>query len=173
MSIADAGANTRTEKKTAKGLLEGVRVVDADTHISEWPDLWTSRAPAKYKDRVPQVRNVNGKNVWTIDDHIMSGDSGFAAIKKDGSKAPGIDFFDLKLTDVHPGAYDSFNVAMHEEVADALGKIASSGDARTLLLTGEGRGFCAGQDLNDRVTSPGAETGCGSPRTRPGSTRRS
>jgi predicted TIM-barrel fold metal-dependent hydrolase len=90
----------------ARAYLAGVKVVDADTHISEWPDLWTSRATPKYKDRVPQVRTIDGKRVWTIDDHVISGDSGFAAIKKDGTKAPGIDFFDLKLTDVHPGAYD-------------------------------------------------------------------
>jgi 2-(1,2-epoxy-1,2-dihydrophenyl)acetyl-CoA isomerase len=41
---------------------------------------------------------------------------------------------------------------MHEELRDAL---ASLGDARVLVLTGAGRGFCAGQDLNDRAVSPG------------------
>jgi 2-(1,2-epoxy-1,2-dihydrophenyl)acetyl-CoA isomerase len=41
---------------------------------------------------------------------------------------------------------------MHEELRDAL---ASLGDARVLVLTGAGRGFCAGQDLNDRAVAPG------------------
>jgi predicted TIM-barrel fold metal-dependent hydrolase len=91
---------------SAKELLAGVKVVDADTHITEWADLWTSRATPKFKDRVPQLKEVDGKRVWMIDDHVISGDSGFAAIKRDGSKAPGLDFFDLKFTDVHPGAYD-------------------------------------------------------------------
>ena len=38
--------------------LEGLRVIDADTHLTEAHDLWTKRAPAKYKDRVPHVVDV-------------------------------------------------------------------------------------------------------------------
>ena len=41
---------------------------------------------------------------------------------------------------------------MHEELRDAL---ASLDEARVLVLTGAGRGFCAGQDLNDRAVSAG------------------
>jgi 2-(1,2-epoxy-1,2-dihydrophenyl)acetyl-CoA isomerase len=41
---------------------------------------------------------------------------------------------------------------MHEELRDAL---ANLGEARVLVLTGAGRGFCAGQDLNDRAVAPG------------------
>ena len=41
---------------------------------------------------------------------------------------------------------------MHEELRDAL---ANLGDARVVVLTGAGRGFCAGQDLNDRAVAPG------------------
>lgn len=57
-----------------------------------------------------------------------------------------------RLTLNRPDRLNSFTVQMHEEVADAL---ASLGDARCLILTGAGRGFCAGQDLNDRAVAPG------------------
>ena len=57
-----------------------------------------------------------------------------------------------RLTLNRPDRLNSFTVQMHEEVADAL---ANLGDARTLVLTGAGRGFCAGQDLNDRAVAPG------------------
>jgi 2-(1,2-epoxy-1,2-dihydrophenyl)acetyl-CoA isomerase len=57
-----------------------------------------------------------------------------------------------RLTLNRPDRLNSFTVQMHEEVADALAKL---GDARTLVLTGAGRGFCAGQDLSDRAVAPG------------------
>ena len=57
-----------------------------------------------------------------------------------------------RLTLNRPDRLNSFTVEMHEEVADAL---SSLGDARVLVLTGAGRGFCAGQDLNDRAVAPG------------------
>ena len=57
-----------------------------------------------------------------------------------------------RLTLNRPDRLNSFTVQMHEEVADALAKL---GEARTLVLTGAGRGFCAGQDLNDRAVAPG------------------
>jgi 2-(1,2-epoxy-1,2-dihydrophenyl)acetyl-CoA isomerase len=57
-----------------------------------------------------------------------------------------------RLTLNRPDRLNSFTVQMHEEVADAL---AGLGGARTLVLTGAGRGFCAGQDLSDRAVAPG------------------
>jgi len=53
-----------------------------------------------------------------------------------------------------PKQLNSFNEAMHLEVQQALGHVRDTPDIRALLLTGEGRGFCAGQDLADRATSP-------------------
>lgn len=103
--VAEAGV-TSAQMPTARDYLAGIKVVDADTHITEWPDLWTSRATPKYKDSVPQVKEVDGKRVWMIGDHVIAGDNGFAAIKLDGSKAPGLDFFDLRFAEVHRGAHD-------------------------------------------------------------------
>ena len=56
-----------------------------------------------------------------------------------------------RLTLHRPHKLNSFTAAMHEEVRDALSRIARDGDVRVLLLTGAGRGFCAGQDLGDRA----------------------
>lgn len=60
-----------------------------------------------------------------------------------------------RLTLNRPDKLNSFNSAMHAEVQHVLGRLPDSG-ARVLVLTGAGRGFCAGQDLGDRVVAPGA-----------------
>jgi 2-(1,2-epoxy-1,2-dihydrophenyl)acetyl-CoA isomerase len=44
---------------------------------------------------------------------------------------------------------------MHSEVRDALAGIEDGSKARALVITGAGRGFCAGQDLGDRAVAPG------------------
>ena len=62
-----------------------------------------------------------------------------------------------RLTLNRPDRLNSFNDAMHAEVRDALSRVKASADLRVLLLTGAGRGFCAGQDLSDRAVAPGSE----------------
>jgi 2-(1,2-epoxy-1,2-dihydrophenyl)acetyl-CoA isomerase len=61
-----------------------------------------------------------------------------------------------RLTLNRPDKLNSFNIQMHGEVRQALASIPSSG-ARVLVLTGAGRGFCAGQDLGDRAVAPGSQ----------------
>jgi 2-(1,2-epoxy-1,2-dihydrophenyl)acetyl-CoA isomerase len=65
-----------------------------------------------------------------------------------------------RLTLNRPQRLNSFNTAMHVEVRDALCRLSSDtagdGGARVLVITGAGRGFCAGQDLGDRAIAPGA-----------------
>src|SRR5579872_2003055 len=72
-----------------------------------------------------------------------------------------------RLTLNRPERLNSFNTAMHAEVKAALAQLASNlsaaqeagaadgGRVRVLVLTGAGRGFCAGQDLGDRAVAPG------------------
>ena len=52
-----------------------------------------------------------------------------------------------RITLNRPDRLNSFTAQMHTELRDAL---ASVGEARVVVLTGAGRGFCAGQDLNQR-----------------------
>jgi 2-(1,2-epoxy-1,2-dihydrophenyl)acetyl-CoA isomerase len=62
-----------------------------------------------------------------------------------------------RLTLNRPDRLNSFTDAMHAEARDALARVRADAAARVLLLTGAGRGFCAGQDLADRAVAPGAE----------------
>ncbi|HLZ99919.1 MAG TPA: 2-(1,2-epoxy-1,2-dihydrophenyl)acetyl-CoA isomerase PaaG [Steroidobacteraceae bacterium] len=61
-----------------------------------------------------------------------------------------------RLTLNRPDKLNSFNTVMHGEVRNALQRLPAAG-ARVLVLTGAGRGFCAGQDLGDRAVAPGGQ----------------
>src|SRR5258708_19401848 len=54
-----------TRLMTSK-LADEVRVVDADPHMTERHDLFTSRAPAKYANLVPHVADIDGKPHWLV-----------------------------------------------------------------------------------------------------------
>ena len=59
-----------------------------------------------------------------------------------------------RLTLNRPDKLNSFTAAMHEEVRDAMSRVQLEPGVRVLLLTGAGRGFCAGQDLSDPSLVP-------------------
>jgi 2-(1,2-epoxy-1,2-dihydrophenyl)acetyl-CoA isomerase len=54
-----------------------------------------------------------------------------------------------------PERLNAFNEAMHEALKAAIADAETDDTCRALLITGSGRGFCAGQDLNDRLVKPG------------------
>jgi 2-(1,2-epoxy-1,2-dihydrophenyl)acetyl-CoA isomerase len=60
-----------------------------------------------------------------------------------------------RLTFNRPERLNSFNTTMHAEVREALAQVRER-QARVLVISGAGRGFCAGQDLSDRAVAPGA-----------------
>jgi len=55
------------------------------------------------------------------------------------------------LTLNRPASLNSFNSLMHDEVREAIKDARDNSDVRCLVITGTGRGFCAGQDLSDRA----------------------
>jgi predicted TIM-barrel fold metal-dependent hydrolase len=94
--------------KASKGLhpsLAGIKIVDCDTHLSEAPDLFTSRAPAKYKDKVPHMRRVNGADRWIMMDRDF-GSTGGNVIRADNNKLLGRLAFPT-MEEGHPGAHDT------------------------------------------------------------------
>jgi len=66
--------------------LDQVRVIDTDTHLTERHDLWTSRAPAKFKDRVPRVEQVDGAATWVVDGAVLGRAGAGGVIDRDGVK---------------------------------------------------------------------------------------
>jgi uncharacterized protein len=106
-----------TEQEFAAGR-RNFKVIDADTHLSEPEDLWTKRAPAKYKDRVPQISNVDGRPSWVINgNHVIGlGASASSIFHRDGRTSDGIEFVEWRNSDVIPASYDAkARVALMDE----------------------------------------------------------
>ena len=61
------------------------------------------------------------------------------------------------LTLNRPQRLNAFNEAMHGALAGAIAEAEADKSCRALLLTGAGRAFCTGQDLNDRLAKPGEQ----------------
>ena len=83
-------------------VLAGLRIIDVDTHLSEPADLWTSRAPARYRDVVPRQAERNGRMRWIVGDDIDIGGTGASSvIDRDGGKMYGVGWMKLPVDEVH------------------------------------------------------------------------
>ncbi|TDJ10457.1 MAG: amidohydrolase [Deltaproteobacteria bacterium] len=80
-------------------------VIDADTHITEPADVWTSRVPAKFRDKAPHiVRNDDGVDIWQIGDHaplVPVGHTAVAGWKEPFPAAP------RNMDEVPKASYDA------------------------------------------------------------------
>jgi len=90
----------------AKLMPDDVQVIDADTHYTEPPDLWTSRAPAVYKDRVFHIEERNGVPTWVVDGVEIGFARGGGVVGQHGEKIPFFDSSDKGIDWVHRGAWD-------------------------------------------------------------------
>ena len=143
-----------------------LKVIDADTHLTEPHDLWLKRAPASIRDRVPQVKMLDGRRCWVIDGDksIGAGAHPNSAIRKNGSKVRELEqFLGLQFEDVHPG---SFSVKERLEVMDAAGvyaqivypNILGFGGQAAAKVDAELRLACT-QIYNDAMAELQAESG--------------
>ncbi len=88
--------------------LDPVRVIDADTHLTEQHDLWTKRAPAAYKDRVPHVTQVDGCATWVVEGDVVLGRAGAGGVV-DSNGVKGRSFeglYEWEIEQAHAAAYD-------------------------------------------------------------------
>jgi uncharacterized protein len=87
--------------------LEQVKVVDADTHMTEAHDLWTSRAPARWKDRVPHVTEIDGAATWVVDGEVLGRAGAGGVIDRNGVKGRSFEgLYEWEIDDAHVAAYD-------------------------------------------------------------------
>ncbi len=88
-------------------MTKGLRVVDADSHMTERHDLFTERAPKGYEDKVPHVVRINGEDTWVVAGKAFGRAGSGGTIDHDGKKHP---FRDSQavwgIERVHKAAWD-------------------------------------------------------------------
>ncbi|MBW2267469.1 MAG: amidohydrolase family protein [Deltaproteobacteria bacterium] len=120
------------------------RAVDTDTHVTEPPDLWTSRVPRKWQDQVPRMERRGGEDLWIIAGE-PAGAPGYTAMAG----------FDGTVPD-HPKTFDECPPATYDakarlELMDAEGMYAN-------LLYPNTAGF--GSQLFLRLDEPELQLAC-------------
>jgi uncharacterized protein len=117
-------------------LAEDLRVVDADSHLTEAADLWTRRAPAAYKDRILHVEEVEGEPTWVVDGVNLGGVRGGGVIDRQGDKFPFAESMVVWGFDrVHQAAFDP---AARLDVLDECGIHAQVLFPNSIGLGGQG-----------------------------------
>jgi predicted TIM-barrel fold metal-dependent hydrolase len=87
--------------------LDQVKVIDADTHLTEAHDLWTKRAPAAWKDRVPHVTRIDGAAQWVVDGEILGRAGAGGVIDREGVKGRSFEgLYEWEIDQAHIAAYD-------------------------------------------------------------------
>jgi len=88
--------------------IRDLHVIDVDAHITEPPDLWTRRAPARFADRVPRVVDVDGVPMWSFDGVLLDNRrvNLSSVIRPNGEKVPGPAFFEFERDEIHPASSD-------------------------------------------------------------------
>jgi predicted TIM-barrel fold metal-dependent hydrolase len=99
--------------------LAGIKIVDCDTHLTEAPDLWTSRASATMKDRMPRIERIGGADHWRVGNRDF-GSMGGNVISKDKDKLLGR----LAFPTLEEGHAGSWNTKARLEAMDELGVYA-------------------------------------------------
>ncbi len=85
------------------GVFERYKVIDVDTHVTEPPDVWTSRVSSKWGDLVPHIVRVGEKDMWMIGDKPSLPPGITAMAGFDGM----IPDFPNTYEDAIPAAYDA------------------------------------------------------------------
>src|SRR5262249_11340934 len=98
--------------------LDQVKVIDTDTHMTEAHDLWTSRAPAKFRDRVPRVEKIDGAATWVVDGAELGRAGAGGVIDRNGVKGRSFEgLYEWEIDNAHIAAYDPVaRVEMMDEI---------------------------------------------------------
>ncbi len=125
-------------------------IIDADSHITEPPDVWTARVPAKYRDAVPHVERQGPTDTWVLNGQRI-GLVGVSAPAGWPSHPPE---YPPTYSDCHPGAYQADARLRYMDEAGIWAQVlypnvGGFGSERFLQLDGEELKLLCVQAYND------------------------
>ena len=84
--------------------MSSYRVISSDNHVIEPVDLWTSRAEAKFKDRVPHIQHLEDSDWWFCDGRtvLFSGTGAMTGVRFEDPEKLTIE---ARVEDNRPGGY--------------------------------------------------------------------
>ena len=118
-------------------LFDRYRVIDVDTHLTEPPDVWTARMPAKVHDLVPHIERRDGRDVWVADGNVIGGPGFYSMAGFDGVLPASV-----------PATYDDIAPSMYDGAARVQFLDEQGIDAQVLYpnVGGFGNGYFAKLD---------------------------
>ena len=87
----------------AQSIFDRFDVIDIDTHLTEPADVWTSRVSKKWGDRVPHIRNLEGKDLWFVGDTPVGMPGAYSMAGHSGTPPE----FRNGYADIPPSMYDA------------------------------------------------------------------
>jgi predicted TIM-barrel fold metal-dependent hydrolase len=107
------------------------RLMSADDHVIEPPDLWVERVPARFRDRCPRIVEVDGRQAWSYEDEMtyipMGSCRPLPGFDEAGyPPAPGTARFD----EIRPGCYDPVERLKDMDVDGVSGQLCFPNYAR-------------------------------------------
>lgn len=111
-------------------LFEKYKVIDVDTHITEPAGVWTDRVSSKWGNKVPHIREVEGRDMWFIGD-MPAGGPGFYTMAGHTGTFPDV-----------PHGYDDIPAASYD--ADARLKLMDEENIHAMVLYPNLGGFGSG-----------------------------
>ena len=79
------------------------RLISADSHVNEPPDLWTSRVDARFADRAPRIESFDQGDAWVLEgvaDPINFGMNACAGLAPEDMRGW------IRFEDMRAGGYD-------------------------------------------------------------------
>jgi predicted TIM-barrel fold metal-dependent hydrolase len=116
----------------ASDLFDRMRVIDVDTHLTEPPDVWTARMPARRHDDVPHIERIDGRDTWMAGGTRLGAPGYYSMAGHDGVLPVSI-----------PETYDDIDPAMYDASARLAFLDAEGIDAQVLYpnVGGFGNGY--------------------------------